>query len=314
MGDSEEKNNFCGCGCGGVPSSGRKFLPGHHMRLPEYKREHDPEIYVEGKCPLCGKIFYFYKSTPQVYCCSEHYYESMRGKTYEEIHGEKKAKEIREKQQGNIPWNKDLTKENDPRIQARGCFAGGYEAWNKGLTKETDERVAKYSVTRSLEVRERIADSSSKRIMETNSSHKFYKNGEITLDRLGITAWYRSSFEKKALLLLNSHYDVIDVSVESIRIRYLKEDGSIHYYTPDLLVTTKEGRNYIIEVKPSAFVEELDNKLKIQAGKEYARKHNMVFLVWTENFLFNENSVTTMFSQVTEKATAAFLKEEEDIV
>ena len=301
----EEIYNLCGCGCGGVPSPGRKFLPGHHARLPEHKRKPNPEKYVERECPYCGKVFSCYKSSSQVYCCPEHYYESMTDKTYEEIHGPERAEEIKENKKGQVPWNKGLTKEEDSRLQPRGCFKGVEEAWNKGLTKETDERVAKYSVPRSLEVREQIAEASSQRIMERGSNHKFYKNGQLVLDRLGITVWYRSSYEKEALFLLDSYSDVIEVSVESIRIKYFWEDGSTHYYTPDLLVTVQDGKNYIIEVKPKGFLDDPINVLKIQAGREYAKKHNMTFLIWTEDFLFNKNGVTTTFLQVTGENTAA---------
>jgi len=31
-------SELCGCGCGGTPSPGYKFLPGHHMRLESYKQ------------------------------------------------------------------------------------------------------------------------------------------------------------------------------------------------------------------------------------------------------------------------------------
>ena len=324
MASNEGTINLCGCGCGGTPSSGRNFLPGHHMRLPKYsqKGKHDPAKYLFGICPYCRIVFPYYVSTPKVYCCGDHYWADRRGRTYEEIHGEARAKEIREKKRGQIPWNKDLTKENSQEVRdsfstprkGEGNPMYGKTSWNSGLTKETDERVAGYSVPRSLEARALIADATSKRIMENGSVHKFYKTGTVTLDRLGITARYRSSYEKKALLLLDSYSDVITVSVESIRIKYFWGDGSTHYYIPDLLVTVQNGKSYIIEIKPSCFVDDPINILKMCAGRKYAQKHNMTYLIWTEKFLFNENSVTTMFPQVTEGATAAFLTKEDDIV
>lgn len=67
----------------------------------------------------------------------------LKGKTYEEIHGIEKARELKESRSrcmtinriiGKVPtWNKDKK--------------GVQVAWNKDLTKETDERVAKYGVS-----------------------------------------------------------------------------------------------------------------------------------------------------------------------
>ena len=141
-----------------------------------------------------------------------------------------------------------------------------------------------------LETRKKIAIANSKRVMEGFiGSHKSYKNGWVVLDRLGIKVHYRSSYELRALLLLDSYSDVVEVSSESIRIQYEKEDGSTHYYIPDLLVTTVDGSNYVIEIKPNYLLKEKNNLLKFEAAKKYAVKHNMVFLVWTENTLFDKD-------------------------
>jgi hypothetical protein len=77
-----------------------------------------------------------------------------------------------------------------------------------------------------------------KRTQAGNNNHlKGFKRGYVTLDRLGITAYYASSFELSALLLLDSYYNVINVSVGALRIPYQHEDESWHHYVPDLLKT-----------------------------------------------------------------------------
>jgi len=298
--------NYCGCGCGGIPKPGGKFLPGHHMRLPGYKRGHNPEKFVTKTCPQCGKEFQRYVSCQTKHCSSECYGKSMGGKSLSGLH----LDALRKANCGKEPWNKNLTKEDDPRIQARGCFKSGHTAWNQGLTKETDERVAKYSKPNSLEARKRKALASSKRVMEgTLGSNQYYKKGWVVLERLGIEVYYHSSYELKALLQLDSCPMVSEVSRKSIRIQYKKEDGSTHYYIPDLLITTIDGSNYIVEVKPNCFVDDKENRVKSEAAIRYAARHNMIFLTWTEDILFSDNGVTTALAKVTLLATAATLSE-----
>ena len=303
--------HYCECNCGGITKPGSRFLPGHHMRLPEYRHKCNPENYITKICPYCGEEFQCYKSCPTKYCCQEHYGLDKRNKPI----SESQLAALREANCGREPWNKDLTKDDDPRIQARGCFKKGHPAWNSGLTKETDERVAKYSVPKSLEARKAIAIASSKRVMDgVLRTPKFYKHGWITLDRLGIKVYYRSSYELRALLLLDNYSGVIKVSSESIRIEYKKEDESIHYYIPDLLVTTIDGLTYIVEIKPKGFVGASENQIKFEAARKYAAKHNMIFLVWTEDILFNKNGVTTELARATSSATAANLFKVDDTV
>jgi hypothetical protein len=294
--------HYCECNCGGVAKPGRRFLPGHHMRLPEYRTKHNPERYITKVCPYCGEEFQCYVSTQTKYCCQEHYGLDRKGKTLPEH----QLIALREANCGRDPWNKNLTKDDDPRIRARGCFKGGYTAWNQGLTKETDERVAKYSKPNSLEGKKNKALASSKRVMEgTLGSNKYYKKGRVVLERLGVEVYYHSSYELEALLQLDRCPIVSEVSRKSIRIQYKKEDGSTHYYVPDLLITTIYGSNYIVEIKPNCFVDDMENKVKFVSAERYAARHNMTFLIWTEDILFSENGVTTALAKVTSLAMAA---------
>jgi len=176
-------------------------------------------------------------------------------------------------------------KEGDHRRDRKGKTYEEYYGADRGEKLRAGKRHPM-----ALEVRARIAISVSKRVMDgTLGIDKFYKNGWVVLDRLGIKVYYRSSYELRALLLLDSYSDVIKVSSESIRIQYEKEDGSIHYYIPDLLVTIADGSSYIIEIKPNYLLEEKNNQIKFEAAKKYAVKHNMVFLIWTEDILFDED-------------------------
>ena len=48
--------------------------------------------------------------------------------------------------------------------------------------------------------------------------------------------------------------------------------------------------------------------LKFNAGLCFAKNHSMSYLVWTEDFLFNTNGVTTELTEETLSATAAVLR------
>jgi len=309
----EIKVQYCECGCGGVSRPGSRFLPGHHMRLPEYstKGKHNPEKYITKVCLYCKEEFQCYVSTQTKYCCQEHYGLDRKGKSLPK----EQLKNLRRANCGRAPWNKDLAKDDDPRIQARGCFKGGHAAWNQGLTKETDPRVAKYSKPNSLEGRKNKALASSKRVMEgTLGSNRYYKRGWVILERFGVKVYYHSSWELETLLQLDRCPIVSEISRKSIRIRYEKEDGSAHYYIPDLLITTIDNLNYIVEIKPNCFVGNIENRTKFKAAKRYAARHNMTFLIWTEDILFSENGVTTALAKMTSLATAANLVKVDDTV
>lgn len=179
----------------------------------------------------------------------------------------------------------------------------------------------------SRESRAKISEAAAKRTQEIKLGRIPFHWGEVTLDRLRITLHYRSSYELKALLMLDSFSDVIKVSSECIRIKYIDEEGFERFYVPDMLITTNDGKQYIIEIKPEYLLQEKRNQLKFKAGFDFARKHQMQFILWTEDVLFGNNfsnynelllyqrnGVTTMLTEVTPSATAAFLIKEDDIV
>lgn len=135
-----------------------------------------------------------------------------------------------------------------------------------------------------------------------------HENGYVTLNRLGITLRHRSSYEKEASLLLDRCLDVVNVSYEPIRIGYKDDNGICHKYVPDYVVVMRDGSSFVIEVKPRGDLEDRINQLKFVAVRNYVEKHNMTFLVWTEDILFsNKNGSTTTLMEVISSATAASL-------
>ena len=119
---------------------------------------------------------------------------------------------------------------------------------------------------------------------------------------------YRSSWELKLMLYLDSHKDIVTWSSEEIFIPYRSPiDNKIHRYFPDFIVTkiNKEGKKEtaLIEVKPAAqtmppkkqekvtrkYITEVTtwgiNEAKWKAAVEYCKDRKWQFKVITEEDL-----------------------------
>ncbi len=115
---------------------------------------------------------------------------------------------------------------------------------------------------------------------------------------------YRSSYELKYMLFLDSHEDVLKWGSEEMIIPYRAPDGLIRRYYPDFVVQfrDKTGKinNWMVEIKPhvqtqppkvpkkmtKAFLEEVEtfevNKAKWAAAQAYCQKVGLEFKVLTE--------------------------------
>lgn len=119
---------------------------------------------------------------------------------------------------------------------------------------------------------------------------------------------YRSSWELKLMMYLDSHKSVLKWSSEEIAIPYISPiDGKVHRYFPDFLVTkiNKEGKKetVLIEVKPfeqtkppkkkekltKRYITEVKtwgiNEAKWKAAKEYCKDRGWGFHIFTEKEL-----------------------------
>jgi hypothetical protein len=300
MTQSDATTRLCACGCGGVVKLGNTYLHGHNGKGKHTRT-------VESICPICKKVFRYYASTPTIHCSSECYGKSLKGRKLPETTIEAMKRGHKD------PWNKGLTKTDNFRLMkislqrtGEGNPSANRPAWNKGLTKETDERMAKLAYPRKLETKSKMSRSMIERIqLEGNNSPSCFKRGWLFLSQLSKNVFYRSSYEKRALLVLDACVDVLDVVAEPFSIAYTLKDGSIHNYLPDFLVSLQDGEQVLVEVKPEIFISDELNQIKFKAASIFAKENNLGFLIWTEKFLFNDNGVTTMSFGVIHEATAA---------
>jgi hypothetical protein len=119
---------------------------------------------------------------------------------------------------------------------------------------------------------------------------------------------YRSGWEKKFMLFLDSHPDILEWSSEEVQIPYRSPiDGRIHRYFPDFKVKKRsiDGKieTLIIEIKPEAQTKEPTKRTKVTqkyinevvewgrnsakwaAANEYCLDRNIKFQILTEKDL-----------------------------
>lgn len=121
-------------------------------------------------------------------------------------------------------------------------------------------------------------------------------------DTTGIV--YRSLWERNTFRWLDANEDVVAWGSEEIVVPYVcGTDNKVHRYFVDLFFKTKDGKMYLIEIKPKKeltppknpgkrtrkYIREsltyVKNQSKWKAATEFALDHGMVFQVWTEETL-----------------------------
>ena len=123
---------------------------------------------------------------------------------------------------------------------------------------------------------------------------------------------YRSSYEKRFCQLCDSSPKIISWSSEPISIRYTSMyDNRQHSYWLDFWFKYDDGREFIVEVKPSGKLkkprkpskktakslenynhrmkEYLVNYSKFKAASEFAKQTGVEFIIVDEHFLFSIN-------------------------
>jgi|TARA_R110000772_G_scaffold182925_2_gene294178 hypothetical protein len=115
---------------------------------------------------------------------------------------------------------------------------------------------------------------------------------------------YRSLWERQAFKWLDNNLGVIGWSSEEVIVPYrCKTDGKVHRYFVDLFIRTKNGKVFLIEIKPkkqtlppkkpsrktkrylSEVMTYAKNQSKWEAATAYANKYGMTFEVWNEDTL-----------------------------
>ncbi|MDR0920574.1 MAG: hypothetical protein LBM93_15210 [Oscillospiraceae bacterium] len=215
----------------------------------------------EFKCKWCGRIKEttgFGNVQHENFCNLNPYRKSkkgygkgrispFKGKTYKEIYGEEKAKELSE-----------LRSEKNPGRLRKGLTLDEFY----GNNKEKRELIRKNKLA-----------SAARGERNGNYTHGVPKGAGK-----GIQGWYKKHFFRSLLelsfmvkFLEKNNYEI--KSAEGFRIPYTSGDGE-HFYCPDFIVDST-----IYEVKPYKLLHYPLNELKFKAGKEWCAKNDFNYQI-----------------------------------
>lgn len=98
--------------------------------------------------------------------------------------------------------------------------------------------------------------------------------------------FYRSSWELKFYKYCDMSENVEYWGSEILSIPYISpKDGQVHRYFPDVFVKTKDGRKFIIEIKPEKQRNNPINRAKWESARNYAKRIGAEFIVLSEKEL-----------------------------
>ncbi len=191
----------------------------------------------------------------------------------------------------------------------------GYSAgWNKGkqTPKETKDKISKSNSDkkRSLEQRINVSIGRKKMLQESGGftrEHRenlsratnlqylkgfnpnvFHRHGWHYSPKLNKEIFHKSSYEKRAFMILDEDKEVLSYEVESVRLPFWNPIKQIQgTYIVDLKINYVNGKSKLAEIKPLKLAEDNEtNRAKIEEGKKYGENNDIEFEVWDEIKLF----------------------------
>lgn len=227
-------------------------------------------------CEWCSKEFQPTKSTQK--CCSRSC-SSFHVNNRPEV-AAKKSKVLREngnlKGEKNPSYGKTPSKETKERLSIASieyCKKHGNSFKGKKHSNESKDRMSK------SRVEWMISNGGD------NANNKNYITGYYFSTKNQEELWHDSSYELRAYKLLDQASVVKSYGRCDFSIKYLHEDGTTHRYIPDILIKYTDGREEVIEIKPTTKLKEDLNVRKFKAGNKKYKDSPIRYVVWTEKKL-----------------------------
>lgn len=274
---------------------------------------------VEVTCPNCGRIRVMMKNCyfgvlekPYIQICKsckqkgKIITQEQRDKISETLNG----KPFTEERKENLKkWYKDHP--DDGRKDNLIPGIGGVmrkglplpEEWKENISKSLKGRQFSIEHRQNLsagrkkmiketggftkEHRERISDATLRQYQRGFHPESFRLNGWHYSTKLNHLVFFRSSYEKRAYMLLDESEEVVKYETEKVSVKYLNPVKEISSnYLIDLLVYYKDGSVALVEVKPEKWLSDPVIKSKVLAGHTKAAELNCKFEIWTEMNLY----------------------------
>jgi len=229
----------------------------------------------ERVCKFCSKNFTVRLKTSQIFCSKEcknaNFGTFARNRSEETI--KKQSESLRESyKSGKVIPNflgKHLSEDAKKKISDK----------NKG--KRLGKENAFFGKKHTAETKSRLSALAAIRAANGYKPFKFFKNGIFFSNKNQKDIIFRSSWEHLVFESLEIDPDVIEYFSEDLRIPYYMEGNK--NYIPDLLIKYRNNKILLVEIKPKCQILDEKNVLKFEAAKEYCKKNNYVFEVWTED-------------------------------
>lgn len=141
---------------------------------------------------------------------------------------------------------------------------------------------------------EQLSRRSAEKIVEgTDNLKSWGKSGWFKFKSTGKWVHYRSAIELRTYRLLDSSGLLQEVGTELLIIPYNFKGANLNY-VPDIILKTKGGKTWIIEVKPHSQLEEEKNVAKWDAARLWCFSKGARFKVITEK---NAESVVEIIKE-----------------
>jgi hypothetical protein len=111
-----------------------------------------------------------------------------------------------------------------------------------------------------------------------------YHRGEYISSKTGELCKYRSGWEEKFMVYLDSSPDVKSWTYEQTVIEYISNvrTKKVRRYYPDFYVKYQDDREEIIEVKPKRKLDQASIKKKAEAAELWCSDRRMTYRILTE--------------------------------
>ena len=141
------------------------------------------------------------------------------------------------------------------------------------------------NVTKRPEIAAKISENIKNRILEGQfKPHTHYKSGHFHSAKCKRTMFFRSSYEEKALDLLERDPSVEEFDTECVSIPYTYE-GRSHFYIPDVWVKYRAGHEKVLEIKMKWQRDDPIVLVKEIAARAHAQSRGWEYEIWTEDHL-----------------------------
>lgn len=110
-----------------------------------------------------------------------------------------------------------------------------------------------------------------------------YISGIYESTKAGICS-YRSSWELRYMEYLDANEEVINWSYEKLIIEYVsnKKTNKIRKYYPDFQIEYADGKKFVVEIKQSRKLKQMNVIKKIKAAIKWCTDHDMTYKILTE--------------------------------